>query len=479
MNRFIYFFLITILFLASCGIKRSDKLSEKELYVADLDVIRGKGKIIAVVDYNSTNYFIYRGEPMGYQFDMLKEFATHLGIDLDILVENDLDKSFELLNSGSCDLIALNLTVTQKRKRLVNFSIPISQTRQVLVQRKPEDWRKIPLHEFEKRMIRNQLDLAGKTIYVQRNSSFSQRLYNLAEEIGDTIYIIEVNEEAEQLVKLVAQGEIDYTVCDENVARVNRTYYPVLDIETAVSFPQNLAWAVRKDGSDRLLANLNQWLKDYRYTAGFNMIYNKYFKNQKSKQIIKSDFYVLNSGKVSPWDEYLREFSDTLGWDWLLLASMIYQESRFIPDAHSWAGAFGLMQLMPNTAKQYGINRNSTPLENIEAGVKFIQWLGEVFEDKVSDEDEKTKFILGAYNVGLGHIFDARRLAMKHNQDPNNWDIIAEKLILKSNPEYYHDPVVRYGYCRGEEPVNYVREILDRYEHYKNIIHNDPVISVR
>ena len=272
MNRFIYSFLISILFLASCGIKRSDKLSEKGPCIADLDVIRGKGKIIAVVDYNSTNYFIYRGEPMGYQFDMLKEFATHLGIDLDILVENDLDKSFELLNSGSSDLIALNLTVTQKRKQLVNFSIPISQTRQVLVQRKPENWRKIPLHEFEKRMIRNQLDLAGKTIYVQKNSSFSQRLFNLAEEIGDTIYIIEVNEEAEQLVKLVAQGEIDYTVCDENVARVNRTYYPVLDIETAVSFPQNLAWAVRKEGSDRLLGNLNQWLKDYRYTAGYNMI---------------------------------------------------------------------------------------------------------------------------------------------------------------------------------------------------------------
>jgi len=114
MNRFIYFFLTSILFLASCGIKRSDKLSEKGSCIADLDVIRGKGKIIAVVDYNSTNYFIYRGEPMGYQFDMLKEFATHLGIDLDILVENDLDKSFELLNCGSCDLIALNLTVTQK-----------------------------------------------------------------------------------------------------------------------------------------------------------------------------------------------------------------------------------------------------------------------------------------------------------------------------------------------------------------------------
>lgn len=311
--------------LTSCGADRSGTLSKEEPFIADLDAIREKGKLVAVVDYNSTNYFIYRGEPMGYQFDMLKVFANHLGIDLEIMVENDLEKSFDLLNSGSCDLIALNLTVTQKRKQIVTFSIPISQTRQVLVQKKPEDWRIIPIHEFEKRMIRNQLDLAGKTIYVQKNSSFSQRLYNLVEEIGDTIYIIEVKEEAEQ----------------------------------------------------------------------------------------------------------------------------------------------------------FGINRNSTPLENIEAGVKFIQWLGEVFEDKVSDEDEKTKFILGAYNVGLGHILDARRLARKHNQDPDNWDIVAEKLILKSNPEYYHDPVVRYGYCRGDEPVNYVREILDRYEHYKNIINNDLVISER
>jgi membrane-bound lytic murein transglycosylase F len=439
----------------------------------DLEDIKEAGKIVAVTDYNSTEYFIYRGEPMGYQYDLLNAFANHLDVKLEVIVESDIKQTFEYLNTGKCDLIALNLTITKERSRSINFTLPHSQTRQVLVQRKPENWKMMHPSRIDESLITNPINLAGKQIFVRKNSAYAARLFNLADEIGDTIQIIEVSESDEQLIRLVANNEIDYTVCDENIAMVNQTYYPILDVKTAISFPQNLAWAVRKEGSENLLNDINNWLADYKRTTEFAVIYNKYFKNQKSKERVKSDYFAIGSGKISPYDEHIKRYSDSLGWDWLLLASLIYQESRFDPNVRSWAGAYGLMQLMPSTASRYKVSRNSPPEKNIEAGTNFLKWLDDVFLDKVQDENERIKFVMASYNVGLGHILDARSLARKNDRDPEIWDDnVAYFLLNKSNPEFYRDPVVKYGYCRGEEPYNYVTEILERYDHYRNIIGN-------
>jgi len=439
----------------------------------DLDDIKELGKIIAVTDYNSTEYFIYRGEPMGYQYDLLNALANYLDVKLEVIVESDLEKTFEYLNSGKCDLIALNLTVTKERSKKIKFTIPHSQTKQVLVQRKPENWKRIHPSLLANYLIKNPIDLAGKQIYVRKNSAYAARLYNLADEIGDTIGIIEVPEDSEQLIRLVVKEEIDYTVCDENIAMVNQTYFPDLDVQTAVSFPQNLAWAVRKEGSENLHRKINEWLTEYKKTTEFAVIYNKYFKNQKSKERVESEYYSIESGRISPYDESIKRYSDSLGWDWLLLASLIYQESRFDPTVQSWAGAYGLMQLMPSTATRYNVSHNSPPNKNIEAGVKFLKWLDGVLRDKVTDDEERIKFILASYNVGLGHILDARSLARKSGKDPEIWDEnVAFYLLNKSNPEYYRDPVVKYGYCHGEEPFYFVIEILERYDHYRNIFGN-------
>jgi membrane-bound lytic murein transglycosylase F len=436
----------------------------------DLDQIRKRGKIVALTDYNSTNYFIYRGEPMGYQFDLLKELADHMNLQLEIIVENDIGNAFRLLQTGVCDVIALNLTVTREREKLVSFTIPHDQTRQVLVQRKPWNWRTLNPVAMNKLMIRNQIDLGGKTVYVQRNSAYHTRLHHLSEEIGDSIHIIEVPEEVEKLISLVAKGEIDYTVCDENVGRVNQTYYPIIDIETAISFPQNLAWAVRKNAPD-LLAEINGWFSGFTSTPLYAIIYNKYFKNLKSADIVASDYYTLGSGKISPYDNILQQYSPIVNWDWRLLASLIYQESRFDPKVVSWAGAFGLMQLMPSTAKRYGVSYTSPPDKNIEAGIRFLKWLDDIFINKVPNRDERIKFVLASYNIGVGHILDAMKLAEKYGSNPQVWEGNVEQFLLKkAEPKYYRDPLVKYGYCRGEETYNFVREIMNRYDHYRNIL---------
>ncbi len=470
--RYLLLFLVPAL-LFSCGGpgKPSRKGYSGSSLKIDLPEIRERKKIIALTDFNATNYFIYRGEPMGYQYDLLHAFAKELDLVLEIIVENDLEKAFELLQVGKCDLLALNLTITKERNEFLRFTFPHTSTRQVLVQRRPENWNLMHPERVEKSVIRNQLELAGKTIFIQKNSSFFARLHNLSDEIGDSINIIEANESIERLITQVAKGEIDYTVCDENMAKVNQTFYPIIDIQTAISFPQNLAWAVRKKGTDQLTDTINNWLSEFKKTTEYALIYNKYFRNPKTGKMHGTGLIYIENGMLSQYDSLIKRFSDSINWDWRLLASMIYQESRFYADTVSWVGAFGLMQLMPATAEYYGVGRKSPPEENIRAGVEYLKWLDKVFYDKVKFQEERIKFILGAYNVGLGHILDARALARKYKKDPEIWaGNVEEYILIKSDPKYYLDPVVKYGYCRGEEVYNYVREIFKRYEDYKNII---------
>jgi membrane-bound lytic murein transglycosylase F len=467
----LFIFCLSILFCMSipgCSDFPNSHVGKKK--VTDLNEIRENGKLVVLTDFNSTNYFIYRGQPMGYQYELLQELADHLKIKLDVMVSNDLEESFNYLIEGKCNLIAINLTITKERRKYFDFTEPHTQTRQVLIQRKPDNWRFLSKSEQEKQMIRNQLDLAGKTIYVEKNSSYAERLKNLSDEIGDSIFIEEVQEDSEQMISLVANGDIDYTVCDENVALVNQTYYPNIDVSTAISFPQNLAWAVQK-GATNLKHEIDTWLTEFKKTTQYAIIYNKYFKNQRSSKMVASDYFALTSGKISAYDPAIKKYSNQIGWDWRLLASVIYQESRFDPTAESWAGAFGLMQLMPNTARRFGVDRNSPPEQHIRAGVEFIQWLNDRFKDKIPDEQERIKFILASYNIGYGHIVDAMNLAEKYGKDPAIWDnSVDEFLLMKSNPEYYLDPVVKYGYCRGIETYNFVSEVLERYNDYKNII---------
>jgi membrane-bound lytic murein transglycosylase F len=331
--------------------------------------------------------------------------------------------------------------------------------------------------QLEGSLVRNQLDLAGKTVYVQTGSVYEARLHSLSNEIGGGIRIEEVNMESEQLIQRVALGEIDYAVCDENVGLVNTTYYPQLDVGTAISFPQHVAWAVNL-GSDSLKNTIDLWITDYKRTSKYAILYDKYFKNRHEYTNIPGVSYALGSDKISEFDDIIKKESERIGWDWRMLASVIYQESRFNPEAVSWAGAFGLMQLMPVTAKSYGITMDSSPEEQIRAGTSFLKWLDDRFKETITDPDERIKFVLASYNIGLGHIQDARRLAERYDSDPNVWfGSVDEWLLKKSDPQYYTDPVVRHGLVRGIETYNFVKDITNRYEHYKNFSNPD-IIAV-
>lgn len=470
MLRYFLAFSLVFAVLSACNESKHVNFTTSPEVALDLDAILKRGYITALVDNNSVSYFIYKGEPMGYEYELLNLFAKHLQVDLKIKVTSGVDRAMDQLNKGEGDIIAFPLTITKERNKYVSFSKPHFNSYQVLVQRKPDNWRQMTLDAINDSLIRNPVDLIGKQVHVLAGSSYETRLRHLSEEIGGDVLIHPdtTSSESESLIRRVATGEIDFTIADHMMARVNASYYPHLDINTPVSVAQQVAWATRKN-SPHLLEAMNTWLAGIKKEATFMVIYNRYFKSPRTSLVrMTSDYSSMGGNMLSPFDSLIRKGADTLGWDWRLLASLIYQESRFLPKGESWAGARGLMQLMPRTANEFGAFDLDDPTQSINAGVGYLQFLQKYWTKKIPDTNERLKFILASYNVGLSHVVDARRLAEKYGKDPQVWyDNVEYYLSQKSEPEFYRDPIVTAGYCKCEEPINYVRNILDRYEEYK------------
>lgn len=444
---------------------------EENIVEQDLDKILERGYMVAIMDNSSTGVFQYKGHTMGYEYELLKMFADSIGVDLRITIQPNLEEAFELLNKGEGDVLAYNLTVTKERKKKIKFTDYHNLVKQVLVQRKPENWRKMKLHEIEKQLIRSPVDLIGKEVHVRYHSAFHSRLQNLSDEIGGDIIIVEdyPNVMTEGLLEKVANGAIEYTVAEEDVALVNAAYYPILDIKTAVSFPQQIAWGMRKN-ADSLQLTMNNWIRKMKKTSEYHTVYNRYFRSSRqSRRRNYSQYSSMGGGKLSPFDSLIKSMALELGWDWRLLSAQIFKESKFDPKAVSWAGAIGLMQVLPRTGKSYGATDLKNPEQNLKAALEHLQWLQRMWEEEIEDPDERIKFLLASYNVGHGHVFDAIRLADKHGEIPDQWETVQKYLLMKEQPEYYNDPDVKYGYCRGSEPVNYVKIIYSTFDNYRQL----------
>lgn len=435
----------------------------------DLDDILERGYLNALVDNNSFSYFIYKGHPMGYEYELLQLLAKHLNVSLKIKVTSGVERAFEQLNTGEGDIIAFPLTITKPRREIVNFTRPHFNTYQVLVQRKPKNWRNLTLDQINDSLIREPSELIGKQIYVIEGTSHELHLNNLSEELGGDILIKNdtLTSESESLIRRVALGEIDYTVADHTMARVNSAYYPNLDVSTVLSTPQQIAWALRKN-SPKLMEVIDKWLLEIKQQPTFMVIYNRYFKSPRTSLAHRqSDYSSLGGNKLSPYDDLIKAGADKLGWDWRLLAAVVYQESKFNATDESWAGARGLMQLMPETAKRFGATDLNDPKQSLKAGVNYLMYLEKYWTKRIADQEERLKFVLASYNAGLSHILDARKLCKKYEKDEAKWSDVEYFLLKKSDPKYYRDPLVTAGYCKCEEPVNYVVEVLERFEEYK------------
>jgi len=300
--------------LLACSASEHSKPTIKR----DLGAILKDGKLRVSTTYSSTSYFLYRGETLGFEYEMLSRFAKHLGVELEVVIATDIDSLIPNLIVGKVDLMAHGLTITKNRQKQVAFSESIYLTHQVLVQKKPENWRKMKLHEIDEYLIRDAVELEGKTISVRAKTSYYERLKNLSEEIGASITIEKLDGTltTDEIIEMVAEGKIKYTISDENLASLLAASNPILDVRVPVGLSQKSAWATRKN-SPKLLNELDSWLTDFKKTADYNVIYKKYFKNKRSfRKRAKRDFYSIKTFSISKYDDLVRKESEKLDWEW-------------------------------------------------------------------------------------------------------------------------------------------------------------------
>lgn len=406
--------------------------------------------------YSPESYFIYRGQEMGYDYELLTTMAADKGIAIKLEIASSLSRAVEMLDSGKVDLIAYEVPITAEYKEKVVACGPENITTQVLVQPKRGDTE----------LITDVTDLVGKDVYVEADSKYEARIENLNEELGGGIRIHPVNRDTmitEDLIAMVSDGEIPLTIVDSDIARINKTYYNDLDITLPLSFEQRSGWAVAPD-KKWLGDSIDAWLNIDAHRSEQAQLLKRYFELSKNEP--GNTRFNPTASRVSPFDHLFKEYAAQYGWDWRLLASQAYVESKFDSTAVSWAGARGLMQIMPRTAKGYGQTAKSVMKNDVavETAMKLLRDLDKQLAGKVPDENERKKFVIASYNSGLAHVLDAIALAKKYGLNPQKWDgNVAKAILWKSNPRYYKDPVVKYGYSRGRETYDYVNRVYSYY----------------
>ena len=424
-------------------------------FTDDLPGLKERRRLRMITRNNAMTYFIHRGRQVGFEYELIKEFADRHDLRLDIVIPDSHAGLLAYLNEGKGDVVAAAMTITAERRAQAAFTRPYNEVEELVVVRADED------------SIASLADLAGRTVHVRPSSSFYTTLTALADSIeGLQIAPLPDSLETEDILASVEEGHYDITLCDSNLLDVELAYGRQLKAAFSIK-PTALGWAVRPD-NPALLAALNQYVQEEKGGLFFNVIKQRYFKNKRTIAKAKDSLRVDLSGRLSPYDELVKKYARQYGQDWRLITAQMYQESKFNPQATSWVGARGLMQIMPVTGRELGFTDLHDPEENIHAGVKYMAQLVDRFDPKIPI-DERMRFALASYNVGYGHVLDARRLARENGWNPDQWFGHVERAMkLLAKPAYYQR--ARYGFCRGGQPVHYVSNVQSFYDAYVGVL---------
>ena len=491
--------LALLIFTGGCS--SSDDVRPGPPIERGLAAIQERDTLVALTTYNSTSYFLYRGAPMGYEYDLLKAFADAQDLALKMVVVRNRDSLYHRLNQGAGDLVAARTIPTASDSADVAFTQALYKTQPAVVQQQgdfdsleapqaadsllakeaPRDLEALSDSSaaagsdsvvVRARLVTRPSELTGQAVYLPGSSAYEEHLVELSDSLTGDIEIVELSGtvSTEALIRRVAEGKIELTVSPNNLAKLKESYYTNIVVRPQIGEPDRVAWAVRRNAPE-LLKALNTWIGAEENQDLFDDLYQTYFVDRQGYRERQRDAYLTSeTGRLSAYDDLLQQYADSVGWDWRLLAAQTYQESRFKPKARSWAGAAGLLQLMPPTAREFDVHNVYDPEANVAGATRFLNWLKDYWKDKIKETKERRQFILASYNTGHGHVEDARRLARKNGDNPNEWKDVAYWLLQKSKRQFYSDPVVKYGFCRGLEPVTYVSRIFDRFNHYKQFV---------
>jgi membrane-bound lytic murein transglycosylase F len=425
-------------------------------YHADLDDIVKRDVLRVLTRNSSTSYFVYRGEQLGFEYELMQNFAKELGVRLEIVIPESREALAQYLKEGRGDIVAAGLAITEERKKDFDFSAPYNTVSELLV---------VPATDTATKSL---ADMKGMKIAVRKSSSYYATLEKLKAQNGYEIQIVEETKETEDILDGVANGTYRATVADSNIVEVELTYASRVRSIGPIGDMRDLGWMVRKE-QPKLKAALDDHLKRTYRGVFYNMMVTKYFKNSKQMKTAASANDAQGAGKISPYDDIARKYAKQFEFDWRLVLAQMYQESHFDPAAKSWVGALGLMQVMPRTAQDLKIANVVDPDQGVLAGVKLMHRYAKMFTSPEVKEKDRLRFALAAYNCGPGHVIDARKVAIELKLNPHKWFGNVEKaMLMLSKPEYAKK--ARHGFCRCEEPVKYVSEIQTRYDSYSKLV---------
>ncbi len=415
-----------------------------------------KRKVLRVLmPNNAASYFLYKGELHGFEYELAKAFADAHKLRLEVIVPETHEQLLNWLVDGRGDIAAGFLEPSDELKaRSLAFSRPYHFAPRHLVV-KADD----PMNGI--------WDMQDRTVMVRRSSPYWRDLQEMLES-GYAFDLVAAPEhmETEELIARVAEGEIDATVADGHLLDIELARG--LAVKSGFQLGEDRPHAVAVRAKDKKLRKaLNRFIKKEYKGLVYNILYKKYFTNARAVRALAAGRLSSDGTGLSPYDDITQRYAEEYGFDWRLITAQMFQESRFDPQAQSFAGARGLLQVMPRTARFMGFANVLEPEDGIHAGIKYLDWVRNRFEPSLPF-NERMWFSLAAYNAGHGHVDDARRLARNLGLNGDRWFENTEKAMLLLSKKQYASKA-RYGYVRGVEPVSYVREIRQRYRAYVEI----------
>lgn len=419
--------------------------------ISDLDRIIARGELVMLTLPGATTYFEDGQGKNGFDYLLAKQFAESLGVKLVVQPKFTLPSLLRSIDRPSGDFAAANLVITEKRKESFLFSNPYHHVIQQVIY-KAGDQRPRSLEELTEQLV------------VISDSSHSEQLVTLSEDRPNLSWIEEAEAEMGELIRKVHNGEIPYTVADSLAYVANRHIYPNARRAFDISSPQPIAWAFPAHSDGSLLVAANQFLHDFTESGRLESLKEQLFAHTNNFSAGGSkQFGKQVAERLPKFESAFREVADKFGLDWHLIAAIAYQESHWNPKARSPTGVRGLMMLTLQTAQEMNVSNRLDPSQSLEGGVAYFHKLKSRLPKRITDPD-RTLLALAAYNVGFGHLEDARVLTARHGKNPDLWSDVREHLPLLSKKQYYS--TLKYGYARGSEPVIYV----DNIRYYKSYL---------